>query len=405
MTKTKITSIIILTFLLKCYSFTSYAQSWGGTTSTSAYAWRTGNTSIGSSAGAYTTLQVVNDDLNSHITVSGTGPAVRFNNGNVSGDNGDLSQDRGHLGLATSSAQFLSSSSSMDLILRTNTADGNILFGSSNSTTERMRIASNGSIGIGAFSSGSLPSQQLHIKGGSPIVFVDASSGNPGIQLGSSGSAVYDMIYNASSPAQLKLGPTSTSYKAIYMRASGSGTIVFSNNSAFATSGNSGLSGTYLFDSQLSATSMLVSATGSSGSYPTIPSGYIFSANGDGIFTGKVSVNNATIPSGYQLAVKGKVICEELKVKYSGNWPDTVFSSSYNLPSLTEVENYYKENKHLKDVPSEAEVNSNGILSAEMDATLLKKIEELTLYVVEMNKEVQTLKEKNKQLELQLQQK
>jgi hypothetical protein len=69
------------------------------------------------------------------------------------------------------------------------------------------------------------------------------------------------------------------------------------------------------------------------------------------------------------------------------------------------VENYYKENKHLKDVPSEAEVNSNGILSAEMDATLLKKIEELTLYVVEMNKEVQTLKEKNKQLELQLQQK
>ena len=63
---------------------------------------------------------------------------------------------------------------------------------------------------------------------------------------------------------------------------------------------------------------------------------------------------------------------------------------------LDDVEAYYTNNKHLPGVPSDLELSESGINSAEMDATLLKKIEELTLYIVELKKEVEKLKEGKK---------
>jgi hypothetical protein len=60
--------------------------------------------------------------------------------------------------------------------------------------------------------------------------------------------------------------------------------------------------------------------------------------------------------------------------------------------SLNEVERFIKDNKHLPEVPSATEVKSNGIPVGEMNALLLKKIEELTLYIIEQQKEINTLK-------------
>jgi hypothetical protein len=109
-----------------------------------------------------------------------------------------------------------------------------------------------------------------------------------------------------------------------------------------------------------------------------------------------IAINTACIPTGYKLAVKGNIICEKLKVKPEGGncWADYVFDEGYALLKLNDVESFIAQNKHLPGVPSAAEVAENGIELAEMDATLLKKIEELTLYVIELQKQVDELKKK-----------
>lgn len=98
------------------------------------------------------------------------------------------------------------------------------------------------------------------------------------------------------------------------------------------------------------------------------------------------------------LQVGGKITCQELVVLDPVKWADFVFEKNYKLMPLEEVEKFYKTNKHLKDVPGEKEVKENGISSANMDAILLQKIEELTLYTVELNKQVQLLKKESELL-------
>jgi hypothetical protein len=101
---------------------------------------------------------------------------------------------------------------------------------------------------------------------------------------------------------------------------------------------------------------------------------------------------------GYKLAVAGDVIAERVVVKLQANWPDYVFKTGYSLRPLSEVEAFVKTNNHLPDVPSEAEIKEKGIDMEQMNATLLKKVEELTLYLIEQQKEVKTLREEVKQL-------
>lgn len=103
-----------------------------------------------------------------------------------------------------------------------------------------------------------------------------------------------------------------------------------------------------------------------------------------------------TNTQGYKLAIKGSVIAESVCVKLYANWPDFVFTNNYGLMSLADVEDYIKENKHLPNVPSEAEVSKDGINLGEMDAILLQKIEELTLYIIEQQKQ---LNKQNKLIE------
>lgn len=101
---------------------------------------------------------------------------------------------------------------------------------------------------------------------------------------------------------------------------------------------------------------------------------------------------NLNTATGYKLAVSGKVICEELKVKLSGSWPDYVFDQDYKLPGLEEVEQYIKEHKHLPNIPAAAEIETNGMEVGEMQKKMMEKIEELTLYVIELKKELALLK-------------
>jgi hypothetical protein len=92
-----------------------------------------------------------------------------------------------------------------------------------------------------------------------------------------------------------------------------------------------------------------------------------------------------------RLAVKGNIRAQEVKVEIT-DWPDYVFDQKYILPSLDSVDLYIKEKGHLPGIPSAAEVARNGISLGKMNASLLKKIEELTLYLLEFKEESKQLK-------------
>ncbi|MFB9108148.1 hypothetical protein [Flavobacterium gyeonganense] len=118
--------------------------------------------------------------------------------------------------------------------------------------------------------------------------------------------------------------------------------------------------------------------------------------------TDQVGINTNVIPAGYAMAVKGKFITEEIKVQTYANWPDFVFKKEYPLPSINEVEKHIKEKGHLPNIPSASEVSENGILLGEMNAKLLQKIEELTLYIIQQEKRFNDQEARLKKLEAEI---
>ncbi len=95
-----------------------------------------------------------------------------------------------------------------------------------------------------------------------------------------------------------------------------------------------------------------------------------------------------------KLEVKGKIKTEEVNVTTSG-WADYVFDPGYDLRSLSEVERFTQENGHLPNIPSEKEVIESGVNLLEMNKKLLEKVEELTLYIIDQDKRIKALEEKN----------
>ena len=94
------------------------------------------------------------------------------------------------------------------------------------------------------------------------------------------------------------------------------------------------------------------------------------------------------------LTVSGKVACKEIRVfdNGSGYWADFVFDKNYKLMTLKEVEAYYTANSHLPNIPTAKDIATDGNDLAKTDALLLQKIEELTLYIVQQQKEIEALK-------------
>ncbi|MBO9620539.1 MAG: hypothetical protein J7539_16060 [Niabella sp.] len=119
------------------------------------------------------------------------------------------------------------------------------------------------------------------------------------------------------------------------------------------------------------------------------------------VSSGSVGIGAGVVnaPAGYLLAVSGKAIMEEIKIKLqSSGWPDYVFKPSYKLMSLNQVENFIKQNGHLPEVPSAQEVAKNGVDVGANQAVLLKKIEELTLHLIEMEKKMNEEHSRNEKL-------
>jgi hypothetical protein len=132
---------------------------------------------------------------------------------------------------------------------------------------------------------------------------------------------------------------------------------------------------------------------------PGAPTGYLSSYGGFKIFTQglpKVVISEAgnvgigTVSPDAKLAVKGTIHSQEVKVDLQGAVaPDYVFEKDYNLRPLSDVESYIRMNKHLPEIPSAKQMEEEGLHLKEMNLLLLKKVEELTLYVIQLKEEIE----------------
>lgn len=113
---------------------------------------------------------------------------------------------------------------------------------------------------------------------------------------------------------------------------------------------------------------------------------------GNMVITGGLRIGATVGPGGYKLAVDGKMICTEVLVRLVANWPDYVFAKDYKLRGLDEVEDFIKKNNHLPGIPSAKKMEATGLSLGEMQKIQMEKIEELTLYIIELKKEIEALK-------------
>ena len=125
---------------------------------------------------------------------------------------------------------------------------------------------------------------------------------------------------------------------------------------------------------------------GGAGLWSEITDGAVFNNGSVGI-----GVDENDMDPSYKLLVDGDIKTKKVKVTLDG-WADYVFDENYKLPPLSEVEKYINEFGHLPEVPSEETVLREGIYLGQTDALLLKKIEELTLYVIQLEKDLKLLK-------------
>lgn len=163
----------------------------------------------------------------------------------------------------------------------------------------------------------------------------------------------------------------------------------------------------------------LISGSGTSSQWTTSGNNISYSLGNVGIGTStpnsnaKLDVNGNIFSSGkiaigetdtskfrdYSLAVNGSALFTKAVVKLNSEWADYVFDEGYKLPSLNEIERYVQLHKHLSEVPSAEEVKKNGIDLGDNQTILLKKIEELTLIVIEQNKQLESQHKRIEELE------
>ncbi len=111
---------------------------------------------------------------------------------------------------------------------------------------------------------------------------------------------------------------------------------------------------------------------------------------------GNVTIGTAyKAASGYKFSVNGKIMAEEVRVQLDADWPDYVFSGDYKLMSLSELQKFIITHKHLPGILPASEIKANGIELGDTNKRMMEKIEELTLYILELKKEIDLLKVKS----------
>lgn len=123
----------------------------------------------------------------------------------------------------------------------------------------------------------------------------------------------------------------------------------------------------------------------------TTPDVFRIMGNGQTRIGGKSSVAH---PDAY-LTVNGKIVCKDFYVTSTSDWPDYVFSKEYKLSDLMNVKEFYTLNQHLPGVPTAIEIKEKGINVGEITNIQMQKIEELTIYLIQLKEEIEALKKEN----------
>lgn len=167
------------------------------------------------------------------------------------------------------------------------------------------------------------------------------------------------------------------------------------------------LTATYYLDFTNNAANWRVNNAGGSlvfyPQYDYTNRGIYFQSTGDVSFpktmaignVGATGINNMTLAVGGRIGAQGGMHV----INFGGAWPDYVFAPAYDLTPLPDVERFIQANHHLPEVPSAAQVQAEGIELASIEAVLLKKVEELTLHLIQLQKETAALRERVQQLE------
>jgi hypothetical protein len=272
-------------------------------------------------------------------------------------------------------------------------------------------------VGIGT----TAPSQKLHVSGNAVVTGYLGAGTSTAIypmDVYSTGTTRALNAENVYSGANAKYGGYFSSNAAgsgtnygVYVSSLGStgASTSYGVRAAASTAGTGTVYGGYFQGTSVSGSNsygVLGTATGAgTNNYGVYGSASGATNNWAGYFVGRTYVSSTgllvgttTAATGYMVSVDGKIMCEELKVQDSGSWPDYVFSEHYDLPTLDEVEAHIAARSHLPGVPDACTVETEGLLVGEMQNILLKKIEELTLYMIDANKEIRSLKAENERM-------
>lgn len=209
-------------------------------------------------------------------------------------------------------------------------------------------------------------------------------NGNVGI-----GTAGPDIWFHSSDTKVFEMYAARPVLKMTATAPTGLSTLTFTNT-AISTTGDH--SGEFHFNYQFNPTSNALSLF----RFTAYPIGEIMALRADG------NVGIGTINPDAKLAVKGVIHAQEVKVDLSVPGPDYVFEKDYNLTPLKDLEAYIARHKHLPEVPSAQEMEANGLYLKEMNLLLLKKVEELTLHMIQMEKKLEKADAQNKTLETRI---
>jgi len=284
------------------------------------------------------------------------------------------------IGDVDSKKGFLQITNTDDLRIGTNSANNFGKFIIYTDGSDRVTVDYDGEVGIGTLT----PLAKLHIPTGEDAGLSSSTNGYLMLGAGSTTSLLLDnneiMVRNTNTTAGTLALQASGGEVAI-----GARTTINKGGEALALNGNN--PGVAFYQNNVFKSFINQSADG-----------LYVGVNGGNLrldATGQVAIGNV-IPaaSAYKLTVTGKVICEEVKVKLSGAWPDYVFDKKHKLPTLSYIEEFINKNKHLPNIPSAAEVEKNGIEVGDMQKKMMEKIEELTLYIIGLQKQIDVLKTK-----------
>jgi hypothetical protein len=271
----------------------------------------------------------------------------------------------------TSSSNYVGTSDANDLRIKTN-------------ATDRIFIQnSSGNVGIGSTN----PTKKLEVEGNAAVT-----------------GALYIKYANTTQYPDgngwINFHHSQDDYKGLYFAGifynNGNGGIHTSSSAAnlqsygtnFQLLSKSWNSGTSQYDYNLS---LLASNNGNIGIATYTPQ-HKLDVNGNIFTSGKLLINSTLAKAGnFALAVNGDAIFNRAVVRLYGSWPDYVFADNYRLAPLEEVEAFIKKYKHLQGVKPASEVAEDGIDIGSTQKALTEKIEELTLYLIEQNKQIKKL--------------